>query len=238
MSSITREELEEQFDRIQPKRVLIDSVSHFRRITSDEVQLRELLLQILGQITRRGITVFLTKEIEQSDGAPISFEEYLVDASLRLYNLPSEGIGRNQRLLEVRKTRGHGHLTGRHPLRFTSEGMEVFPLRGPSVGAIPATIEPSHPRVSTGVRGLDYLMHGGLVQSSSTLLAGTAGAGKTTFALNFVRAGLEAGEPCLLVTLNESPARSAAALTAMGVDARGRSIRASEHSIRLTGNLC
>jgi len=219
VTSITREELEEHFDRIRPKRVLIDSISHFRRITSDEVQLRELLLQMLGQITRRGITVFLTKEIDQSDGAPISFEEYLVDASLRLYNLPSEGIGRNQRLVEVRKTRGHGHLTGRHPLRFTSEGIEVFPLRGPSVGAIPAAIEPSRPRVSTGVRGLDYLMHGGLVQSSSTLLAGTAGAGKTTFALNFVRAGLEAGEPCLLVTLNESPARSAATLTAMGVDA-------------------
>jgi len=218
IGSVTQEEVEEMFARIRPKRVLIDSVSHFRRITSDEVHLRELLMSMLTQLATLGVTSFLTKEIEQADDAPIAFEEYLVDASLRLYNLPTLGIGGNRRLLEVRKTRGHKHRSGKHPMRFTDKGIVVFPHREPAVQEVTENVAPDQTRVNTGVRGLDYLLHGGLVPFSSTLLAGTAGAGKTTFALHFVKAGIEAGEPGLLIALNESPRRLAKQLTGMGVD--------------------
>lgn len=214
-----QEELEDAFARIQPRRVLIDSVSHFRRVMNDEVQLRELLMDLLHRLVRLGATTFLTKEIQTNDNAPIAFEEYLVDASLRLYNLPSVGLGSTRRLIEVRKTRGHEHLSGRHPMLLTSQGVQVFPHRRPQVVAVPdEPVGPEEARVSTGVRGLDYLLHGGLVPASSTLFTGTAGAGKTTFANHFIKAGLQADEPCLLIALNESPRRVATALAGIGIE--------------------
>jgi len=214
-----QEEIEEVFQRIAPRRVLIDSVSHFRRIVDDEVQLREMLMEMLYRLGSHGATVFLTKEIQSADNAPIAFEEYLVDASLRLYNLPSVGLGSTRRLIEVRKTRGHDHLSGRHPMSFSSQGVQVYPHRRPQVVALAdGAKRPAQDQVSTGVRGLDYLLRGGLMPGSSALYTGTAGAGKTTFANHFIKAGLAAQEPCLLIALNESPQRVAANLADIGVD--------------------
>jgi len=193
-------------------------VSHFRRITNDEVQLRELLMQILNQLLEHGVTVFLTKEIEVAEDGPIGFEEYLVDASLRLHNLPTGGLGGTRRLIEVRKTRGHAHRSGKHPLAFTDKGIRVFPQRRPEVPGIRSESVEEPARLSTGVRGLDYLLHGGLMYASCNLIAGTAGAGKTTFANHFIAAGVQAEEPCLLVALNESPRRVAEALSKIGID--------------------
>ncbi len=47
-------------------------------------------------------------------------------------------------------------------------------------------------RVSTGVPGLDDILGGGLTASRLYLLEGTPGTGKTTLALQFLRAGRRA----------------------------------------------
>ncbi|MBI4392747.1 MAG: AAA family ATPase [Euryarchaeota archaeon] len=61
------------------------------------------------------------------------------------------------------------------------------------------------PRVSTGVAGLDEMLGGGLVQGDSTLLAGSPGTGKTTLALQFIAAGVMAGENGVFVTFEYLP---------------------------------
>ena len=60
------------------------------------------------------------------------------------------------------------------------------------------------PRISTGVPGLDDILCGGLTPSRLYLLEGTPGTGKTTLALQFLRAGAARGEPTLYVTLSET----------------------------------
>ena len=59
-------------------------------------------------------------------------------------------------------------------------------------------------RISTGVPGLDDILCGGLTPSRLYLLEGTPGTGKTTLALQFLRAGAARGEPTLYVTLSET----------------------------------
>ena len=61
-------------------------------------------------------------------------------------------------------------------------------------------------RVSTGVKGLDDVLLGGLLRAGFYLLQGDPGSGKTTLALQFVQARLKAGERCLYVSLTESRA--------------------------------
>jgi circadian clock protein KaiC len=58
--------------------------------------------------------------------------------------------------------------------------------------------------VSTGIGGLDEILRGGLPASNLYMLQGSPGSGKTTAALQFLRAGIEAGESCLYVTLSQT----------------------------------
>jgi hypothetical protein len=62
----------------------------------------------------------------------------------------------------------------------------------------------SPPRISTGIAGLDNLLVGGLPRRGLYLLEGASGTGKTTFALQFLLAGVAANERALLVTLSET----------------------------------
>src|SRR5688572_16728537 len=60
------------------------------------------------------------------------------------------------------------------------------------------------PRVTTGVRGLDDILAGGLPRNRLYLLQGDPGVGKTTMALQFMLEGVRRGERCLYVTLSET----------------------------------
>lgn len=64
--------------------------------------------------------------------------------------------------------------------------------------------ESSGASISTGVEGLDDIMHGGLIPARSYLVEGTPGSGKTTLATQFLLAGTQRGEACMFVTLSES----------------------------------
>src|SRR5262245_9467223 len=59
-------------------------------------------------------------------------------------------------------------------------------------------------RLTTGVSGLDDILHGGLIAERLYLVDGNPGSGKTTFALQFLLAGVRKGERCLYVTLSET----------------------------------
>jgi circadian clock protein KaiC len=63
---------------------------------------------------------------------------------------------------------------------------------------------PAQSRVSTGVAGLDHILGGGLTADRLYLVEGTPGTGKTTLSLQFLLAGIEAGESGLYITLSET----------------------------------
>jgi len=59
-------------------------------------------------------------------------------------------------------------------------------------------------RVSTGIPSLDKVVEGGFKQGSINLVAGNAGSGKTTMAMQFIVEGLKKGEPAVFVSLEET----------------------------------
>jgi circadian clock protein KaiC len=60
------------------------------------------------------------------------------------------------------------------------------------------------PLASTGISGLDQILHGGLPRNRLHLIEGEPGTGKTTLALQFLLEGRRAGEDNLYVTLSET----------------------------------
>ena len=80
-------------------------------------------------------------------------------------------------------------------------------------------VGPGLDKAPTGIPGLDQITGGGLPRGRVTLVAGSAGAGKTLLGLNFLVAGArEHGEPGVLMTFEESAAKVARNVRSLGFD--------------------
>jgi circadian clock protein KaiC len=83
---------------------------------------------------------------------------------------------------------------------------------------IEATRPGELPRTSTGIPGLNEVTNGGLPANRLTLVAGTAGAGKTVFAAQFLAEGiLNRDEAGVFVTFEERPEATRQNLRSLGV---------------------
>ena len=58
-------------------------------------------------------------------------------------------------------------------------------------------------RTPTGITGLDEALEGGIPQGAIVLIAGEAGSGKTIFGIQFILAGIAAGEPGVIGTFED-----------------------------------
>jgi circadian clock protein KaiC len=78
---------------------------------------------------------------------------------------------------------------------------------------------PGLPKAPTGVLGLDEITGGGLPAGRPTLVCGTAGAGKTMLAVEFlVRGATEFGEPGVFMLFEENAAELTANVRSLGFD--------------------
>ena len=186
------------------RRILIDSISHLLNIIQPKMEHRELVLRFINALKSIGLTPIFTAEQERESGA-IGYEEYLTDCVLHLSNQASTDKTFPMRLLEVQKTRGHGHIRGRHPYRIGSKGIEVFPHVLPQSLEIDMNKEKIIKKISTGITGLDEMLGGGYVKGTSTIIAGMPGTYKTTLCAQFLESGARQGDNGLFLTFNESP---------------------------------
>jgi circadian clock protein KaiC len=108
------------------RRVLIDSLSHFERITSDPQELRELVFAFVNALKRLELTSLLTRESVALLGESPDIEEdlaYLVDSYvlLRYVELDSS----LQKALLVLKQRGSAHAQDIRQFEIASNGLIV-----------------------------------------------------------------------------------------------------------------
>src|SRR5438045_6513035 len=75
------------------------------------------------------------------------------------------------------------------------------------------------PKAPTGIQGLDEITYGGLPAGRPTLVCGSAGAGKTMLAAEFiVRGALEFGELGVFVMFEENAEELTANVRSLGFD--------------------
>ncbi|MFN8454590.1 MAG: ATPase domain-containing protein [Anaerolineae bacterium] len=60
-------------------------------------------------------------------------------------------------------------------------------------------------RLSFGAADIDQMLGGGLFNGTATLISGAPGVGKTTLGMQFLVAGIKAGQPGLLISFEEFP---------------------------------
>jgi circadian clock protein KaiC len=91
------------------RRVVLDSISHFTRITRDPIELREIYSNVINGLKREGITAILTSE---DSGTSLSTEErgrlsFVVDNIILVRYVEIDSA--MQRAILVLKTRGSDH---------------------------------------------------------------------------------------------------------------------------------
>lgn len=73
-------------------------------------------------------------------------------------------------------------------------------------------------RLSSGIEGLDEILHGGFLPSRSYLLSGAPGSGKTTIGWHFLAEAIRAGERALFITFGETETELRANAARSGFD--------------------
>lgn len=190
--------LRETIAKYEPARLVIDSVSFLKFLSADEFQYRRQLQSLLAQLSGQGcVCILLVSPLELEKDATLAFA---VDGVVRLERILSENRLVEIRTLEVEKFRGSSYLGGRHAMRISESGISLWPHRTePIAGAGTPT-----GLITSGIEGVDELMGGGLPTGSSTLIAGPAGAGKTTLGVQLLASAAASGLKGALYSFEES----------------------------------
>ncbi len=185
--------------------LVLDGLVAAEAYATTDVELKKFIHELQMLATAADCTMFLLTSsghgTETVDQRP---EHTMVDGMIALRSI-SEGW-RVERDIQVRKFRGSNHIAGHHAMRITSDGVVVWPR----TEALPLPTTPrgrvSGRKMSTGIAGLDGMLHGGLPEGSSTVILGPTGAGKTCVALEYI-AGSTPAEPGILLSFYETPAQ-------------------------------
>ena len=202
-----------EVERTSPGIVVVDSFRTVMRAASGEHNIASFLHRLALHLATWQATTFLVGEYESEDAAndPVFT---VSDGIVWLH----QSVDRNSivRKLQVVKMRGLAPLPGLHTMRVTSDGIQVFPrILKRHAPSGPAT---SKRRLSMGVPELDKMLGGGIPSSSSVLVVGPAGSGKTSLAMQFVAAGLSKKEPAVIAVFEEHPKEYLERAKALGPD--------------------
>lgn len=204
--------LEHMVREMRPELVAIDSFRALRDTIADPLEFRRFTSDLAVRLSVWEVTALLIGEYSQQDihEGP---EFAVADGILYLYG--TEEAERQRRYLRVMKMRGTGYYGGEHLFNISRHGIVVYP-RMPSLVmgeyAAPAG------RIISAIEGLDEMLGGGLYRSTSTLISGGAGTGKTTVALSFLIAAAREGMRGLYLTFEESPQQLARNVQSLGWD--------------------
>src|SRR6267143_3208641 len=166
-------------ERMRPSRVVFDSLSELKLLARDPLRYRRQILALKEFFSGRDCTVLLLDD--HSAGTGDLQLQSLSHGVIMLEQLPV-AYGRARRRLRIIKLRGIAIVEGFHDFVIRRGGIVVFPqlaLHGRQGDA------PSDP-IRSGLTELDELLGGGLTWSTSTLIIGPAGTGKSTIAAQYL----------------------------------------------------
>ena len=193
----TTKSLLEEVERVQPMRIVFDSLSEMRLLSRDPLRYRRQVLGLKQFFTTRGSTVLVLDDLtsNQSDLQPQS----IAHGVICLEQMTPE-YGAERRRCRISKLRGVKFRGGYHDFTIETGGIKAYPRLRAS-----AHLEPfPSGNILSGSKELDALVGGGIPRGSSTLILGPAGSGKSTLAESFAIAAARRGEKAMIFIFDEN----------------------------------
>ena len=184
-------------ERVRPDRIVFDSLSEMRLLAGNALRYRRQILALKQYFTGKRSTVLMLDDrtSTESDMQVHSLAHGVVYLE---QIFPEYGVER--RRLRVVKYRGKTFRGGNHDYVIRRGGLTVFPRLVASEHRGHA----NRTRIPTGVAALDALLGGGIERSTSTLIVGAPGTGKSSLAAQFAACTANRDEGAAMFIFDES----------------------------------
>src|SRR5262245_33411746 len=201
----------EAIERLNPKRVVIDSLSEIRLLAQSSLRYRRQILALKHYFAQNRSTVLMLDDLttDTTDRAVHSIAHSVIhlDQLAPIY-------GGERRRLRIVKCRGQSFRSGYHDFTITQGGVEVFPR----LVAAEHRTNFAGTLLKSALPALDALLGGGITAGSSTLVLGPAGTGKSLLVLQYIAASVARGERAALFVFDEELGLLLSRAKALGID--------------------
>jgi circadian clock protein KaiC len=194
------------------RRVVLDTLEALFSALPNEAIIRAELRRLFRWLKERQVTAVITCERGENKLTRYGLEEYVADCVILLDHRVQNQI--STRRMRIVKYRGTSHGTNEYPFLIDEKGFSVLPIT--SLGL---SHEAPTEHVSSGIARLDTMLEGkGFYRSSSILVSGTAGTGKSTIGAHFLNAACERGERAIFFAFEESQDQIIRNMRSIGID--------------------
>ncbi len=194
---------------------VIDAIDGLLRLLDDPRLEREQLEILHDWLTKQDMTSVLTVKSsgERSEQTDYDFLDYMVDCVIKLDQRVDGQI--STRRARVLKYRGSSYDRNEHPFAITEQGIRFVP-----VTSVRLRHAASDEILSSGNTQIDQMLGGGLVRSSTILISGASGTGKTSLAATIAQAACEREERVLYMQFEEAARTMISRMLSPGIDLR------------------
>lgn len=200
-----------EVERVQPTRVVIDSLAEVRLLAQSPLRYRRQVLALKEYFAGKKSTVLL---LDDKDIAAGDMQLMTLAHGVILLEQLSPMYGAERRRLRISKLRGVKYRGGFHDMTIRTGGIDVFPR-------LVAAEHRSHgklQRLPSGIEAIDSLLGGGIDRGTSTLIMGPAGSGKSTLSTQYALAAAQRGDNAAMFLFDESRATMLARSSSIGMD--------------------
>jgi circadian clock protein KaiC len=196
--SETTQAMLQQVESLNPRRIVLDSLSELRLLAQNPLRYRRQILALKQYFVGRDCTVILlddkTSSEEDLQLQSISHGVFTLDRVAAEY-------GDERRRLRVVKYRGRKFVGGWHDFEIEHGGLKIYPR----IGTVnyPTRLN-NQRRLLSGNSALDSLLGNGVESGTSVLMLGPAGAGKSSCSTLFVSTACMRGERAIMFIFDEN----------------------------------
>lgn len=186
-----------QIEKLNPTRVVLDSLSELQLLAGSPLRYRRHVLGLKQYFAKRACTALLL-----DDKTAVGGDQQVRSIAHGVISLQQieSGYGAERRVMRVLKYRGIDYRRGPHDYVIISGGIVAYPR----IVAAESRELVRRAQVSSGLPALDVLLGGGIEEGSSTLISGPPGTGKSSLAVQFVKAVTDKRHKAAMFVFEES----------------------------------
>jgi len=195
--SVTTRRIQDEVERIKPKRVVIDSLSEVKLLAQSALRFRRQVLALKQFFVGRDCTVLFLDDKTARGEDDLQLES-IAHGVISLEQL-SPDYGAERRRLSITKLRGQRYRGGYHDFSIQRGGLVVYPriIASEHLKRNDVTV------MRSGIPEMDALLGGGLTSGTSVLLLGPAGIGKSSLGVQYAAEAARRGLASILFSFDE-----------------------------------
>ncbi|WP_426130402.1 ATPase domain-containing protein [Pararhizobium sp. PWRC1-1] len=201
----------DRVSELNPKRVVIDSLSELRLLAHSPLRYRRQVLALKHYFASRQCTVILLDDLSSQQN---DLQLHSIAHGVVLLEQVAIDFGAERRRMRVVKMRGIKFRGGYHDLTIEKGGLHIYPR----LIAADHHQEFNEEYTGSGNAELDQMLGGGFERGTNALFLGAAGVGKSSLALSFALAAADRGEHAVVYAFDEGRGTLQARARNLGFD--------------------